>query len=170
MFQANVSNTSIGALLDVARVAGIFQTDKHYFGMRQTAQFEYGNVVASGGGNSNVALTDFSVTTATASGNGSLSYDNAGVFTFTPANVQSVTQSLSWNSSNKQLTISGGNTVDLSVLMDNTDAQDLTISGNVISLTGQSGNVDLTSALGNVAGNYGDANVTCIRRRSNIRW
>ena len=65
--------------------------------MRQTAQFEYGNVVASGGGNSNVALTDFSVTTATASGNGSLSYDNAGVFTFTPANVQSVTQSLSWN-------------------------------------------------------------------------
>lgn len=34
------------------------------------------------------ALTDFSVTTATASGNGSLTYDNAGVFTFTPANVE----------------------------------------------------------------------------------
>ena len=31
-----------------------------------------------------------------------------------------------------------------------TDAQDLTISGNVISLTGQSGNVDLTSVLGAV--------------------
>ena len=71
-------------------------------------------------------------------------------------------------SSNKQLTISGGNTVDLSVLMDNTDAQDLTISGNVISLTGQSGNVDLTSALGNVAGNYGDPNVTS--HLFNIRW
>ena len=112
-----------------------------------------------GGGNSNVALTDFSVTTATPSGNGSLSYDNAGVFTFTPANVQTVTQSLSWNSGNKQLTISGGNTVDLSVLMDNTDAQDITISGNVISLTGQTGNVDLTSLLGSVAGNYGDSNV-----------
>ena len=112
-----------------------------------------------GGGNSNVALTDFSVTTATPSGNGSLSYDNAGVFTFTSANVQTVTQSLSWNSGNKQLTISGGNTVDLSVLMDNTDAQDITISGNVISLTGQTGNVDLTSLLGSVAGNYGDSNV-----------
>ena len=157
--QANVSNTSIGALLDVASVSGI-SNGQALLWNAANSQFEYGNVVASGGGNSNVALTDFSVTTATASGNGSLSYDNAGVFTFTPANVQSVTQSLSWNSSNKQLTISGGNTVDLSVLMDNTDAQDLTISGNVISLTGQSGNVDLTSALGNVAGNYGDSNVT----------
>ena len=38
-------------------------------------------------------------------------------------------------------------------------AQDLTISGNVISLTGQSGNVDLTSTLAGVAGNYGDSNV-----------
>ena len=43
-----------------------------------------------------------------------------------------------------------------------TDAQDLTISGNVISLTGQTGNVDLTSALGTatatsfgIAGNTG---------------
>ena len=43
--------------------------------------------------------------------------------------------------------------------MDNTDAQDITISGNVISLTGQTGNVDLTSLLGSVAGNYGDSNV-----------
>ena len=156
--EANVSNTSIGALLDVASVSGIADGQALLW-VAANSRFEYGNVVASGGGNSNVQLTDFSVTTATASGNGSLAYDNAGVFTFTPANVQSVTQSLSWNSSNKQLTISGGNTVDLSVLMDDTDAQDLTISGNVISLTGQSGNVDLTSALGNVAGNYGDANV-----------
>jgi len=156
--QANVSNTSIGALLDVASVSGIADGQALLW-VAANSRFEYGNVVASGGGNSNVQLTDFSVTTATASGNGSLAYDNAGVFTFTPANVQSVTQSLSWNSSNKQLTISGGNTVDLSVLMDDTDAQDLSITGNVISLTGQSGNVDLTSALGNVAGNYGDANV-----------
>ena len=35
----------------------------------------------------------------------------------------------------------------------------MTISGNVISLTGQSGNVDLTSTLASVSGNYGDANV-----------
>ena len=108
-----------------------------------------------GGGNSNVALTDFSVTTATASGNGSLAYNNAGVFTFTPANIQATTQSLSWNAGSSELSISSGNTVDLSVLA----AQDLTISGNVISLTGQSGNVDLTSTLAGVAGNYGDSNV-----------
>ena len=40
-----------------------------------------------------------------------------------------------------------------------TDGQDLTISGNVISLTGQSGNVDLTSVLGSVTSDYGDSNV-----------
>ena len=44
-----------------------------------TSKFEAGNV--SGGGGSNVTLTSFSVTTATPSGNGSLTYDNAGVFT-----------------------------------------------------------------------------------------
>ena len=37
--------------------------------------------------------------------------------------------------------------------------QDLTISGNVISLTNQTGNVDLTSTLASVPGNYGDSNV-----------
>ena len=108
-----------------------------------------------GGGNSNVSLTDFSVSTQTASGNGSLSYNNAGVFSFTPANIQATTQSLSWNAGTSSLSISSGNSVDLSVLA----AQDLTISGNVISLTGQSGNVDLTSTLAGVAGNYGDSNV-----------
>jgi hypothetical protein len=41
---------------------------------------------SSGGGGGGIALTDLSVTTATASGNGALSYDNtSGVFTFTPA-------------------------------------------------------------------------------------
>ena len=108
-----------------------------------------------GGGNSNVSLTDFSVSTQTPSGNGSLSYNNAGVFSFTPANIQATTQSLSWNAGTSSLSISSGNSVDLSVLA----AQDLTISGNVISLTGQSGNVDLTSTLAGVAGNYGDSNV-----------
>ena len=108
-----------------------------------------------GGGNSNIALTDFSVSSQTPSGNGSLSYNNAGVFTFTPANIQATTQSLSWNAGSSELSISSGNTVDLSVLA----AQDISISGNVISLTGQSGNVDLTSTLAGVAGNYGDSNV-----------
>mgnify|MGYP003665720288 CR=1 FL=1 len=39
------------------------------------------------------------------------------------------------------------------------DAQDLTLSGNIISLTKQSGNVDLTSLLGSVSGSYNDAAV-----------
>lgn len=67
-------------------------------------------------------------------------------------------QSLSYNSGTQSLSISGGNAVDLSTLV-NTDAQELSISGNTISLSGQTGNVDLTTLLGSVAGNYGDANV-----------
>jgi len=121
-----------------------------------TNKFEAGNV-SGGDGNSNVTLTDFSVTTATPSGNGSLTYDNAGVFTFTPANVQAgggSTQSLSWESANSNLTISSGNSVDLSAL-----SQTLSVAGNVITISGSSDTVDLTSALGNVAGNYGDSNV-----------
>ena len=121
-----------------------------------TSKFEAGDQTGSGGG-SNVTLTDFSVTTATPSGNGSLTYDNAGVFTFTPANVQAgggSTQSLSWESANSNLTISSGNSVDLSAL-----SQTLSISGNVITISGNDDTVDLTSALGDVAGNYGDSNV-----------
>ena len=132
-----------------------------------TSKFEAGNV--SGGGGSNVTLTSFSVTTASPSGNGSLTYDNAGVFTFTPANVSgggggidtagvdthlntsgaSSGQVLTWNGSDYAWT---AKTTD-------TDAQDLSITGNVISLTGQSGNVDLTSALGAVSGTYSDSSV-----------
>jgi hypothetical protein len=87
---------------------------------------------SDGGG---AALTDFSVTTASASGSGSLAYNNGtGVYTFTPPDLSSFITS-------------------------ETDSQDMTISGNVISLTGQTGNVDLTSTLASVSGNYGDANV-----------
>ena len=45
-----------------------------------------GTVVSGGGGSGGIALTDLSVSTASPSGNGSLSYNNStGVFTFTPA-------------------------------------------------------------------------------------
>ena len=93
--------------------------------------------------------------TATPSGNGSLAYDNAGVFTYTPADTSgggAADQTLS--ASGNVITISGSNdTVDLTTMLapyskSDTDAQDLTLSGNIISLTGQSGNVDLTSILG----------------------
>ena len=130
-----------------------------------SSKFEAGDQTGSGGGG-NVALTSFSVTTATPSGNGSLTYDNAGVFTYTPADTSgggSADQTLS--ASGNVITISGNNdTVDLTTMLapyskSDTDAQDLTLSGNIISLTGQSGNVDLTSLLGSVAGSYNDAAV-----------
>jgi hypothetical protein len=130
-----------------------------------TSKFEAGDQTGSGGG-SNVALTSFSVVTASPSGNGGLAYDNAGVFTYTPANVSgggAADQTLS--ASGNVITISGNNdTVDLTTMLapyskTDTDAQDLTLSGNIISLSGQSGNVDLTSLLGSVAGSYNDAAV-----------
>lgn len=123
-----------------------------------TSKFEAGNM--SGGGGSNVDLTDFSITTASPSGNGSLTYNNAGVFTFTPAAVSAVTQSLSWNASTYVLSLSSGNSVNLSVLKDtDTDSQTLSLNGNIITISGSNSNVNLTSALGNVAGNYSDSNV-----------
>ena len=66
-------------------------------------------------------------------------------------------QNLSFNSFNGILTISSGNTVDLSSLK--VENQDLSLTGNVISLTEQSGNVDLTALLGAVTSDYGDSNV-----------
>ena len=127
-----------------------------------TSKFEAGNMTGGGGaGNSNLSLTDFSVTTATPSGNGALTYNNStGVFTFTPANLSAITQSLSWNASTYVLSISSGNSVNLSVLKDSdTDAQTLSLNGNIITISGSNSSVNLTSALGNVAGNYGNSNV-----------
>ena len=115
-----------------------------------TSMFEAGNM--SGAGGSNVDLTDFSVVTSSPSGNGALTYSNTtGVFTFTPANISAVTQSLSWNASTYSLSISSGNSVDLSVLKDNTDAQTLSLSGNTITISGSNSSVNLTTALGNVS-------------------
>ena len=162
---------------------------------------DYAWVAQSGG----VALTDLSVTTASASGGGTLAYNNStGAFTFAPADLtgyqttagldaginthlnqstaasgevlswngsdydwiaQTDAQALTYDSGTGNLSISGGNTVDLSSLLDNVDAQVLSISGNTISLTGQSGNVDLTSLL--VAGNYDNADVDAHLNQSN---
>ena len=126
-----------------------------------TNKFEAGDKGAGGGGNSNIALTDFSVTTATPSGNGSLSYNNAGVFTFTPANTSINTDAQDLTLSGNTISLSGqsGN-VDLTALLAsvNNDQQALSLSGNVISLTNQSGNVDLTTLLGTYGG-YGNTDV-----------
>lgn len=54
--------------------------------------FTWQSKANSGGGGA--GLTDFSVTTNAASGGGSLSYNNAGVFAYTPANVPTSTSQL----------------------------------------------------------------------------
>lgn len=92
------------------------------------SQFEAGTV---GGDDSIIDLTDFDVTTASASGNGALSYNNNGTFTFTPADLsQYATESFVTNAINNldasgdqslsisdtTLTISGGNSVSLNNL------------------------------------------------------
>ena len=162
---------------------------------------DYAWVAQSGG----IALSNLSVTTASASGGGTLAYDNStGAFTFAPADLtgyqttagldaginthlnqstaasgevlswngsdydwitQTDAQALTYDSGTSTLSISGGNSVDLSSLLDNVDAQVLSISGNTISLTGQSGNVDLTSLL--VAGNYDNTDVDAHLNQSN---
>jgi len=64
-------------------------------------------------------------------------------------------QVLTWNGSDYAWT---AKTVDTDT---DTDAQTLSLVGNVITISGSSSNVDLTSALGNVSGgsSYGDSNV-----------
>ena len=117
---------------------------------------------SGGGGNSNVQLSSFSVATAAASGGGALSYNSTnGQFTFTPADLSSIvgSQNLSWDSGTSTLSISSGNSVDLSSLLDNVDSQAISLSGNVISISGDASTVDLGPLLGSVDSNYGDANV-----------
>ncbi|QQS18764.1 hypothetical protein IPL68_01675 [Candidatus Saccharibacteria bacterium] len=58
-------------------------------------------------------------------------------------------QTLTWNSGTRILTISSGNTADLSSLLDNTDAQTISRTGNTISITGSAGTVDLSPYLDN---------------------
>ena len=64
--------------------------------------------------------------------------------------VASHIQSLSWNSSTNRLTIGGANTVDLSSLRDNIDAQTLSLSGNTLAISGSNSSVDLSSFIDNI--------------------
>ncbi|MDA9047681.1 hypothetical protein N9O93_01030 [bacterium] len=149
---ANISGSSIADLADVSTIGSITNGQALIWSTANST-FEPGTVASSG-----VALTDLSVTSASASGNGSLTYNNStGVFTFTPADL---TQSLSWNSGTSTLSISGGNSIDLSALVNtDTDTQDLSISGNVISLV-NGGTVDITSAIASGGGTTTIAGLT----------
>ena len=132
--------------------------------------------VAQSTPSSGIALTDLSVTTASASGGGSLSYDNTtGAFTFTPANVSGLSYSnsdvdthlntstastnevLSWNGSDYDWVAqsSGGSGIS-SVVADTTPqlGGDLDVNGKTIQHTftlGANGSSDYTfSDAGNV--------------------
>ena len=244
-----INPTTAAAAMSVGGLSDVDTTDiangQALIYNSSTGKFEAGNV--SGGGGSNVSLTSFSVTTATPSGNGSLSYDNAGVFTFTPADVGSGgsytnssvdshlnqsnptagyvlswngsdyawvsnagytdadvnthlntsgasanqvlswngsdyawvadndAQTLSWNAGTSVLAVSNGNNVNLSAL-----EQTLSISGNVITISGNDDTVDLTTALsvyqrsdaGATANTnmkaYVDAQVTLLKGGANV--
>lgn len=81
-----------------------------------------------------------------------ITVDDKGLVTsVSNISVASHIQSLSWNASTKRLSIGGANTVDLSVMMDDTD-QTLSLAGNVITISGSDSTVDLTPILGTSGG------------------
>lgn len=101
-----------------------------------------GNVLTISGSNSNVDLTSFA-------GGGS-SYADSDVDTHLNRSSASAGQVLTWNGSDYAWT---NKTVDTDT---NTDAQTLSLAGNVITISGSSSTVDLTSALGSVSGGIAD--------------
>lgn len=88
-----------------------------------------------------------------------ITVDDKGLVTsVSNISVASHIQSLSWNASTKRLSIGGANTVDLSVMMDDTD-QTLSLAGNVITISGSDSTVDLTPILGNSGSGIGTSGV-----------
>ncbi|QZT39163.1 hypothetical protein K5X82_03495 [Halosquirtibacter xylanolyticus] len=67
----------------------------------------------------------------------------------TSADLSKYAQTLTFTSSTNILGISNGNNVDLSVYLDNTDNQDLSLVGNTLSLTSDVTSVDLSDYLDN---------------------
>ena len=179
---SNTSTQDIGNIQGPQGAAGVDVTSATVNGsgnliitLSDASTIDAGNVKGADGTNGTngndgadgIQLTDISVTTASPSGNGSLTYNNAtGVFTFTPANLSSVqsnygdsnvaaylaangfsssdsdNQTLSLSGSN--LSISGGNTVDLSGLGGSTD------------LTGYATEAYVDAAIANVSAGGGD--------------
>jgi len=107
----------------------------------------------SGDHTQTLELTDTGVTAAsygTATSIPQITVDAKGrITTITSLDVTDHVQALSWNLANTTLSIGGGNSVDLSGLLDNvdTDTQTLSLAGNVISISGSGSTVDLTTVL-----------------------
>ena len=135
--EADLSNSSISGLSDVGAIGAITDGQALVWNA-SSGEFQPGTVAGS--------------------------YGNATVQAYLDAQGYSTTdndsQTLSWNAGSNSLSISGGNSVDLSVLLDNVDSQAISLSGNVISITGDASTVDLGSLLGSVESNYGDSNVS----------
>jgi hypothetical protein len=94
----NKTISNVNDIIDIFNIPSS-PTDNHILKYNSsTGKFD---VEADTGGGSGIALTDLSVSSASASGNGSLAYNNStGVFTHTPASVPSDTDALSEGSSN----------------------------------------------------------------------
>ena len=94
----NKTISNVNDIIDIFNIPSS-PTDNHILKYNSsTGKFD---VEADTGGGSGIALTDLSVSTQSASGNGSLAYNNStGVFTHTPASVPSDTDALSEGSSN----------------------------------------------------------------------
>jgi hypothetical protein len=111
----------------------------------------------SGDHTQTLELTDTGVTAGaygTATSIPQITVDAKGrVTTVTSLDVTDHVQALSWNLANTTLSIGGGNSVDLSGLLDNvdTDTQTLSLAGNVVTISGSGSTVDLTTALSGVA-------------------
>ena len=174
---ANIESSSIADLSDVGTLGSITNGQALVWNAG-AGEFRPGTVASSYGDSevqtyldaqgyaTGVRYTDSNVQTyldANGYTTGS-SYGDSQVQSYLNAQGYSTTdndsQTLSWNAGNQQLSIAGGNTVDLSALLDNVDSQALSLSGNVISISGDASTIDLTSALGSVTSDYGDANVS----------
>ena len=111
---------------------------------------------ADSGSGSGISLTDLSVTTASASGSGALAYNSGtGAFIFTPADLSSVTTTLTGLTDTTISSPTNGQVLKYNgtAWVNDTDAgggaadQTLSASGNVITISGNNDTVDLTTML-----------------------
>lgn len=154
---ANIESSSVADLSDVGTLGSITNGQALVWNAG-AGEFRPGSVASSYGDSQVQTYLDANgYTTGSSYGDSQVqAYLNAQGYSSTDND----SQTLSWNAGNQQLSIAGGNTVDLGALLDNVDSQALSLSGNVISISGDASTIDLTSALGSVTSDYGDANVS----------
>jgi hypothetical protein len=139
---ASISGTALSALSDV-NISSVSDGQVLKYNAAQAKWTPAADLTANGGGG--VALTSFSVSTASAGGNGGLSYDNAtGVFTYTPPFIVSYTLPTATT------TVLGGVKVD---------GTTITISNGIIS-GAQAGVTSVQAGTGYITANTSNGVVT----------